>query len=167
MTTTRIAALVLLTAAACVACSQQEVTVTRNGTVVSTVADPEAAEGIDPCTALSRETLDLLGAGEAVPRELSAEPGCEWSGMNSYITPSATLWVSGRSEPESVWEATTVAGVEVEIWTLAPEGGRYIARFDDLTLSLNYLRARSEVPAGEALDLLMADVLRAYGRAET
>lgn len=48
-----------------------------------------------------------------------------------------------------------------------PGDGRYIARFDDLTLSLNYLRARSEVPAGEALDLLMADVLRAYGRAET
>ncbi len=102
-----------------------------------------------------------------MPRELSAEPGCEWSGVNSYITPSATLWVSGRSEPENVWESTTVAGVEVEIWTLTPEMGRYIARFDDLTLSLNYLRARSEVPAGEALDLLMADVLRAYGRAET
>ena len=166
MTTTRIAALAVLAAAACGACSQQEVSVTRNGTAVPAVAVPVSAQDVDPCAAISPEMLDAVGAGDAMPRELLAEPGCEWSGVNSYITPDATLWVSGRSEPDDVGERTTVAGTEVEIWTLTPEMGRYIARFDDLTLSLNYKRARSEIPAGEALNLLMADVLRAYGRVE-
>lgn len=166
MTTIRLLAAALFAVTALSACSQQEVTVVRNGTTVTPPPPlPDTVPDVDPCTAISDETLDAIGAGDVSPSALVAEPGCSWAGINSYVTPDITLWVEGYKEPGTIEATTTVAGTEVEIWTLSGEGGRYIARFDDLTLSLNYLPGRSEVPVDEALDLLMADVLQAYGRA--
>lgn len=167
MTTIRLFAAALLAVTALSACSQQEVTVTRNGTTVTPPpALPETVPDVDPCTAISTDTLEAIGASDVSSGALLSEPGCSWAGINSYVTPDITLWVEGYKEPGVIEDTTIVAGTEVEIWTMSEQGGRYIARFDDLTLSVNYLPGRSEVPVDEALDLLMADVLRAYGRAE-
>lgn len=147
-------------------CSVQEVTHTVNGEDVTDAERPLAADEVDACTALSDETLEALGLAELEPVELTTAdaPGCDWSGINNYTTPSLVVWVTEPETPSENDEIVTIDGVDVNVWSIAGNSGRYVAYFDDVTLSVNYLGAELDIDAHDALELAMRDVLAHYGR---
>lgn len=150
-----------------------EVTYTRNG--VEVTPDPALVESgyadIDPCTAISEETLDAAGfASPSAGQTLSPDPDCKWSdGMKS--APTMLLWVDGYTEPDDLSELIQVSGVDVEVFFHAGASGRYVARFDDLTLTLNVdLELSSEFDENsdafgkDILERGLTDAMETYGK---
>ncbi|WP_146079023.1 hypothetical protein [Pseudoclavibacter sp. RFBA6] len=150
-----------------------EVTYTRNG--VEVTPDAELVESgyadIDPCSAISDETLKAAGfATPSAAQTLSPDPDCEWrDGMKS--APTLLLWVDGPTEADELSEAIEVSGVEVEVYFQAGASGRYVARFDDLTLTLNAdlelegeFDENSDAFGKDILARGITDAMEAYGK---
>ncbi|PPF77145.1 hypothetical protein C5B99_04045 [Pseudoclavibacter sp. Z016] len=150
-----------------------DVTYTRNGVevtpdealVVSGYAD------IDPCTAISDETLKAAGfMSPSSGQTLSPDPDCEWrDGMKS--APTLLLWVDGPTEADELSQLIEVSGVEVEVFFQAGASGRYVARFDDLTLTLNAdlelegeFDENSDAFGKDILARGLTDAMEAYGK---
>lgn len=147
-------------------CTQQEVTYTVGGEEVDPNPPSGPASDVDPCATLTEPTTDLLGLTDIEPVEMSYTPdgGCTWDGQNHYVRPTLTLWVDGPTEASATDEIVDVAGVPVNVYVIGPTSGRLIAYFDDLTLSVNYNKAKVEIDTYEALELAMTDILAAYSR---
>ncbi|SNS78817.1 DUF3558 domain-containing protein [Rhodococcoides kyotonense] len=146
-------------------CSQQEVTYTVNGEEVEPNTPSGDAADVDPCSVVSDSVLQQLELADVEPFELpQPNGGCEWDGGNTYTKPNLTLWVSGQTEADPHDEMVDVAGVPVNVYSIAGTSGRLIAYFDDLTLSLNYKTGQAAIGTEEALRLAMTDVLAGYSR---
>ena len=150
-----------------------EVTYTRNG--VEVTPDQALVESgyadIDPCSAISDETLKAAGfASPSSGQTLSPDPDCEWrDGMKS--APTMLLWVDGPTEADDLSELIEVSGVEVEVYFQAGASGRYVARFDDLTLTLNAdlelegeFDENSDAFGKDILARGLTDAMEAYGK---
>lgn len=144
-------------------CVQHEVTVTRNGETVT--AEPAApVTDVDPCSVLSPETLEETGLGEleAIPIVDEANPGCEWSGYNDYVTPSLTLWVRGASAGNPDDHTVLIDGKAVQVFAMNDQGGRYVAICGDASVTLNYTKGKGPLTPKAALGLAMPDAIEAY-----
>lgn len=147
--------------------SDGEVAYVKDGIRVYPNPPTGADADVDPCTLLSESTLDLLGLTDLEPAELPSytpDDGCSWSGVNNFVTPDLELRVNGYTETDPALEIRSISEVPVAVYAAFGNNGRYIAHFDDLTLSINYLGAKVEVDAHDALTQAMVDVLDAYGR---
>lgn len=159
------AAMPLALALALTGCVVSEVTTVRGGQEVTPDAITDDLAGIDPCAALSADTLATLGLAELAPVALSAPDfGCEWAGVNDFVTPSVVVWVAAPRDADPDEETVTVDGVTVNVYAVSDNDGRYIAHFDDVTLTVNYTGAQSSVDVRVALELAMSDVLAHYDR---
>lgn len=144
-------------------CAVQTVTVTKNGQT-QTSSPLANVPNVDACSALTTNTLDALGLTDLEPQKLvdPTEPGCQWAGLNDYVTPTLTLWVL---DPESVDEGddnVMVAGLSVNVWSLSDTSGRYVVRCGPVSLAVNYTTAKNPLPPSEALQLATEDVIAAY-----
>ncbi len=160
-----IAATLLGLTVAVTGCAVQEITYTQNGEVVEPDDLPPEIADVDACTALSDDTLDLLGLSELEPVEvMPPQTGCEWSGYNDYVVPSLIVWVGEPEEGDPTDEIVTIDGIPVNVFSALGNTGRYIAYLDDVTLTVNFKGAELEIDAHTALEAAMSDVLRHYGR---
>ncbi|OZF46363.1 hypothetical protein CH293_20160 [Rhodococcus sp. 14-2470-1b] len=147
-------------------CSRHEVTYAVNGETVQPDPPTDAAAEVDPCSVLSENTRTRLGLADIEPVELPKTPdgGCTWDGNSRYLLPNLTLWVRGQTDADPNDDIVDIAGVPVNVYNIAGTSGRLIAYFDDLTLSLNYIKAKVEIDTFDALEAAMTDVLDGYSR---
>jgi hypothetical protein len=125
---------------------------------------PVPVSSVDACSAVSTATVKALGLADEKPVVLNdpERPGCEWSGINDYITPDLILWVLAPNSASSSDESITISGVSVDVWVISDADGRYIVPCGSNDLTINYTQAKGPLAPKDALQLAAADIIAAY-----
>lgn len=119
---------------------------------------------VDACSALTAKTLEALGLTDVKPQKLvdPTEPGCQWAGLNDYVTPTVTLWVLDPESADEGDDNVTVAGLPVNVWAINDSSGRYVVRCGPVSLAVNYTSTKDSLSPNEALERATTDVIAAY-----
>lgn len=128
-----------------------------------------SADDIDPCEALTPETIEQfhIPEGDAIDISDADGPACSWKKLAPGGNHTdVVLWVLEPGSHSDSVGTVTISGVDVSIWqidTYDDDSGRYVVPCGDHELVINFLQNDGPLGAEAGLALAAADVIDAYG----